>query len=51
LEPAPEIHLSSFVRDFTGGHRYIVDYLAEQVLNQQPPHIQEFPLATSVLSV
>ncbi len=32
-----------------GRNRYIMDYLLEQVLNQQPPAIQEFLLKTSIL--
>jgi ATP/maltotriose-dependent transcriptional regulator MalT len=32
-----------------GTHRYIVDYLAEEVLNRQPDAIQSFLLRTSIL--
>ena len=32
-----------------GSNRYIMDYLLEQVLNQQPPPVQEFLLKTSIL--
>jgi len=39
----------SFIRAFTGSHRYIVDYLAEQVLQQQPADVQSFLLETSIL--
>lgn len=38
-----------FINTFTGSNRYIVDFLLEEVLNQQPPHIQEFLLQTAVL--
>lgn len=38
-----------FVAAFAGSHRYIVDYLADEVLAQQPPHIREFLLRTAVL--
>ncbi len=38
-----------FVTSFTGSDRYIVDYLVEEVLHQQPPHIQDFLLQTAVL--
>jgi LuxR family maltose regulon positive regulatory protein len=41
--------LSEFVRAFTGSHRFILDYLMEEVLEQQPPESQEFLLATSIL--
>ncbi|MCA9924969.1 MAG: hypothetical protein KC421_21485, partial [Anaerolineales bacterium] len=38
-----------FIRSFTGSHHYILDYLTEEVLQQQPPHIQTFLLQTSIL--
>ncbi len=38
-----------FVRSFAGSNRYILDYLMEQVFEQQPPEIQTFLLHTSVL--
>ena len=38
-----------FVKAFAGSHRYVLDYLLEEVLNQQPPEIQEFLLKTSIL--
>ncbi len=38
-----------FVRDFTGSHRFVLDYLMEEVFTQQPPHIQRFLLQTSIL--
>lgn len=41
--------LDEFIASFTGNHRYIVDYLAEQVLQEQPPEIQTFLLETSIL--
>jgi LuxR family maltose regulon positive regulatory protein len=39
----------SFVAAFTGSHRYIVDYLVEEVLNRQPDKVQSFLLQTSIL--
>jgi LuxR family maltose regulon positive regulatory protein len=41
--------LSAFVEAFGGTHRYILDYLMEEVLNQQPPAVQEFLIETSIL--
>lgn len=35
--------------DFNGGHHYVADYLAEQVLRQQPAEIQRFLLGTAIL--
>jgi len=41
--------LSRFVASFTGSHRFILDYLVEEVIDRQPPDIQEFLLKTSIL--
>jgi LuxR family maltose regulon positive regulatory protein len=38
-----------FIATFTGSHRYILDYLIEEVLQQQPADIQDFLLKTSLL--
>ena len=43
------VDIPAFIRAFTGSHRHIVDYLAEEVLNQQPPDVQAFLLQTSIL--
>ncbi len=40
---------SSFIQSLTGSNRYIIDYLVEEVLNQQPAHVRQFLLQTSVL--
>jgi LuxR family maltose regulon positive regulatory protein len=42
--------ITRFLSSFTGSHRYILDYLIDEVLQQQPPDIQEFLLKTSMLS-
>ncbi len=39
----------TFVASLKGTQRHILDYLAEEVLEQQPPHLQTFLLRTSVL--
>ena len=39
-----------FVETFTGSHRYVLDYLAEEVWNQQPTEVQSFLLQTAVLN-
>ncbi|TMD69453.1 MAG: hypothetical protein E6I91_02035 [Chloroflexi bacterium] len=41
--------LAGFVSAFAGSHRYIVDYLTEEVLRQQPEHVRTFLLQTSIL--
>jgi LuxR family maltose regulon positive regulatory protein len=38
-----------FVHAFTGSHRYILDYLVEEVLARQNEAVQEFLLKTSLL--
>lgn len=38
-----------FIRNFSGAHQYIQDYLAEQVLHQQPPDLQAFLMQTCIL--
>jgi LuxR family maltose regulon positive regulatory protein len=40
---------SSLVESFTGSHRFVLDYLIEEVLEQQPESIQRFLLQTAVL--
>jgi ATP/maltotriose-dependent transcriptional regulator MalT len=34
---------------FSGSHRYVLDYLAEEVLDRQDPQVRTFLLETSVL--
>ena len=41
--------VAGFVAAFTGTHRYVLDYLAEEVLEHQGEQMQEFLLETSVL--
>ncbi|WP_159881487.1 LuxR C-terminal-related transcriptional regulator [Paenibacillus puerhi] len=39
----------SFIQSFTGSHRFVLDYLVEEVLKQQPASIQTYLLRTSIL--
>jgi LuxR family transcriptional regulator, maltose regulon positive regulatory protein len=41
--------LATFIAGFAGDDRYIVDFLAEEVLQRQPGHVQQFLLQTSIL--
>jgi LuxR family maltose regulon positive regulatory protein len=41
--------VSAFVRAFSGSHHYVLDYLVEEILDRQPPHVQQFLLQTSIL--
>ena len=43
--PAP----GDFVRQFTGNNRFVVDFLAEEVLTRQPAEIRRFLARTSIL--
>lgn len=42
--------ISDFTASFTGSHRLVLDYLIEEVLEQQPEEIQTFLLKTAVLN-
>ncbi len=47
LRSQPDI--ARFVAAFTGSHRYILDYLGEEILERQRPELRDFLLETSVL--
>ncbi len=38
-----------FVESFSGSHRDVLDFLAEEVLERQPTHVRDFLLKTSIL--
>lgn len=40
---------SAFLERFSGSHRYVIDYLLDEVLMQQPPEVREFLIRTSIL--
>jgi LuxR family maltose regulon positive regulatory protein len=39
----------AFIRQFTGDNRFVVDFLAEEVLSRQPAQIRQFLVRTAVL--
>ncbi len=41
--------LTGFINAFTGSHRYIFEYLLDEILGKQTPEIQRFLLNTSIL--
>ncbi len=41
--------VAGFIQAFAGDHRYIVDYLVEEVLHRQPEEVRSFLLQTSIL--
>ena len=40
---------SGFIDAFTGSHRFVIDYLVDEVLARQPAVVQQFLLRTSLL--
>ena len=54
LQRHPSVHghenRSEFIKTLAGDNRYIVDYLVEEVLHNQPDHLRRFLLQTSILS-
>jgi len=40
----------TFIRAFTGSHRFVLDYLVEEVLHRQPDAIRHFLLQTAILN-
>ncbi|HEV2072991.1 MAG TPA: hypothetical protein VGR29_05045, partial [Thermomicrobiales bacterium] len=40
---------TGFIQSFTGSHHFVMDYLVEEVLRQQPEYVQSFLLSTSIL--
>jgi len=41
--------VAGFIQSFTGSHHFVLDYLVEEVLEQQPERVQTFLLQTAVL--
>jgi LuxR family maltose regulon positive regulatory protein len=41
--------VSAFLAAFTGSHRYVLDYLSDEVLARQPAAVQQFLLHTCIL--
>lgn len=44
-----EEDVAGFIRAFTGSHRYVFDYLAQEVLERQPDSVRTFLMRTSIL--
>jgi LuxR family maltose regulon positive regulatory protein len=40
---------ASFIGSFTGSHRFVLDYLVEEVWRRQPAEVQSFLLRTAIL--
>jgi LuxR family maltose regulon positive regulatory protein len=46
-----EQDIPNFIKEFTGSHRYVLDYLTEEVMHKQPEDIQGFLLRTGILEL
>ncbi len=44
-----QVDRDSFLASFTGSHRFVVDYLMEEVITRLPAHLQAFVLQTAIL--
>jgi LuxR family maltose regulon positive regulatory protein len=49
LSMQKQADLKTFIADFSGSHRHILDYLTGEVLQQQPEDIRTFLLQTAIL--
>jgi LuxR family maltose regulon positive regulatory protein len=47
LQGRPDV--TAFLNSFSGSHRFVLDYLTDEVLAQQPAEVQMFLLHTSIL--
>lgn len=50
LRGRPPDRVKSFIADFSGTHRHIIDYLVEEVLAQQSDVLRSFMTQTSILA-
>ncbi|MFP5288545.1 MAG: LuxR C-terminal-related transcriptional regulator, partial [Thermoanaerobaculia bacterium] len=41
--------VDDFIEHFTGSHRFVLDYLTDEVLSRQPEGVRDFLLRTSIL--
>lgn len=44
-----EEDIPAFIKNFTGSHRHVLDYLADEILDRQPESIRSFLLMTCIL--
>ncbi len=50
LQGRSRMHVADFIETFSGSHRYVIDYLVEEVINQQPKNIRRFLRETAILN-
>jgi ATP/maltotriose-dependent transcriptional regulator MalT len=46
LRGRSDAEVAGFVAGFSGSHRFVLDYLAEEVLDRQPARVRSFLLET-----
>ena len=49
LQGRDALRIADFIEAFSGSHRYVIDYLVEEVIDQQPQNIRQFLQQTSIL--
>ncbi len=49
MQGRDERSLAEFIEAFSGSHRYVIDYLVEEVIQQQPDDIRRFLRETAIL--
>ncbi|RMF03819.1 MAG: hypothetical protein D6768_04950 [Chloroflexi bacterium] len=49
LQGRSQVSAADFIESFSGTNRYVIDYLVEEVINQQPQNIRQFLQQTSIL--
>ena len=49
MQGKPAEHVADFIAAFSGSHRHVIDYLAEEVLARQPDGIRDFLCQTAIL--
>jgi LuxR family maltose regulon positive regulatory protein len=49
MQGRPAEGMVDFIAAFSGSHRYVIDYLADEVLAQQPAEVRDFLRQTAIL--
>ncbi len=49
LQGRDDMYVADFIEAFSGSHRYVIDYLVEEVVYQQPQNIRQFLRQTAIL--
>jgi ATP/maltotriose-dependent transcriptional regulator MalT len=50
LQQQDAAQIPAFLADFTGSHRYVFDYLADEVFQRQPDAVRTFLMQTAILA-